>query len=138
MRLLILLFVLLANSTIRSQEVKVEVPQIAIRMDLGETVEIEGILITFEKVLEDSRCPEKVQCVWAGRARVEVIVQAENEDAVVKEVILGQRLQHEVIDRKLYVNDEFIIKVISIRPYPEKPGILEDYSLLIRKVKNDQ
>jgi hypothetical protein len=137
MRLLILLFVLL-TSTIQSQEEKVEVPQIAIKMDLGETVEIDGILITFEKVLEDSRCPENVQCVWAGRARVEVIVQAENEDAVAKEVIIGQKLQHEVVDRTLFENDEFIIKVSNITPYPEEPGILEDYSLLIRKTKNDQ
>lgn len=138
MRLLILFFVLLATSTIRSQEEKVEVPQIAIKMDLGETVEIDGILITFEKVLEDSRCPENVQCVWAGRARVEIIVQAENEDAVAKEVIIGQKLQHEVVDRTLFENEEFIIKVSNITPYPEEPGILEDYSLLIRKTKNDQ
>jgi hypothetical protein len=31
-----------------------------------------GVRLRFEAVLEDSRCPRDVACVWAGRARVRV------------------------------------------------------------------
>jgi len=34
---------------------------------LGETVRVGSLLATPRSVAEDSRCPESVQCVWAGR-----------------------------------------------------------------------
>lgn len=39
---------------------------------LGETLSAFGVSITPEKVLEDSRCPIDVTCIWAGTVRVEV------------------------------------------------------------------
>lgn len=38
----------------------------------GETAQLadDPLRITFDKVVEDSRCPVKVQCVWAGRVVV--------------------------------------------------------------------
>jgi hypothetical protein len=39
---------------------------------IGQWVTIEGerLRVTFDRVAEDSRCPEGVQCVWAGNAKV--------------------------------------------------------------------
>jgi hypothetical protein len=36
----------------------------------GESAEIDGFRTTFVAVLEDSRCPANVTCVWEGRASV--------------------------------------------------------------------
>jgi hypothetical protein len=38
----------------------------------GETVSVdgEGLTITYERLLEDSRCPEDVQCIWEGNGRI--------------------------------------------------------------------
>jgi hypothetical protein len=36
---------------------------------VGETTFVENIEIRFGGVLEDSRCPVDVQCVWAGNAQ---------------------------------------------------------------------
>ena len=33
-----------------------------------------GLTIKFVSVVEDSRCPEGVQCVWAGNAKIQVKV----------------------------------------------------------------
>ena len=43
---------------------------------LGEAVGIEqkGILLRFEKVVEDSRCPMNARCIWEGNARIEIKV----------------------------------------------------------------
>ena len=43
---------------------------------LGESVELpgQGIGISFDQVLEDSRCPANVVCVWAGKAVIELTV----------------------------------------------------------------
>ncbi|OZC03639.1 hypothetical protein [Rubricoccus marinus] len=36
----------------------------------GESVEVAGHALRFLDVVEDSRCPEGVTCVWEGRAKV--------------------------------------------------------------------
>ena len=45
-------------------------------MQLGETVTIDGepLSVAYDRLLEDSRCPEDVQCVWAGNARIALTV----------------------------------------------------------------
>jgi hypothetical protein len=42
----------------------------------GKSAAIEGtgITVTFEDVLEDSRCPINAVCVWAGNARIQLAV----------------------------------------------------------------
>lgn len=39
-------------------------------------VEGEGLRVRFVSVLEDSRCPEDVRCIWGGNAEVLVNVEA--------------------------------------------------------------
>src|SRR5947207_1954036 len=36
----------------------------------------EKLHIRFDEVLEDSRCPAQVECVWTGQARIAIVVQA--------------------------------------------------------------
>lgn len=43
---------------------------------VGETVRIQDLRLTPLEIVEDSRCPADVQCVWAGRLRVRVAIQA--------------------------------------------------------------
>ena len=40
------------------------------RAAFGETIAVEGPLVTPRELLEDSRCPHDVQCVWKGRVRI--------------------------------------------------------------------
>jgi hypothetical protein len=40
-----------------------------------------GVRLRFDAVLEDSRCPRGVACVWAGRARVHVALMPREGDA---------------------------------------------------------
>jgi hypothetical protein len=41
---------------------------------LGESVGIEqkGVLLSFDKVIDDSRCPMNARCIWEGNARIEI------------------------------------------------------------------
>lgn len=50
------------------------------RLSLGESVEIEGQVLRFVDVVEDSRCPTDVACVWEGRAKVQLAATLEGED----------------------------------------------------------
>ena len=44
-------------------------------------IQPEGITITFEQVLEDSRCPEGVDCIWEGMTVVELSLQKNGQQA---------------------------------------------------------
>jgi len=35
-------------------------------------IEGEGLAVVFESVLEDSRCPEGVDCIWSGNAKIRI------------------------------------------------------------------
>ncbi len=41
---------------------------------LNEIASLEGITVRPLAVIEDSRCPAQVQCVWAGRVRIRAII----------------------------------------------------------------
>ena len=47
-----------------------------------QTVQIsaENISVTFQEVLEDSRCPIDVTCIWAGLAEVSLQVAASSQE----------------------------------------------------------
>jgi hypothetical protein len=42
---------------------------------LGETVRLGPIRVTPVSIVEDSRCPRMVSCVWRGRLRIRAVVQ---------------------------------------------------------------
>lgn len=47
------------------------------RLGIGEAARIDGHTVTFGAVTEDSRCPEGVDCIRAGEARIQVEVDGE-------------------------------------------------------------
>jgi hypothetical protein len=45
-----------------------------VTLRVGETTLVDNVDIRFTGVLEDSRCPSDVQCIWAGNARAALAV----------------------------------------------------------------
>ena len=45
---------------------------------VGESAEIDGedFLIRFNRVVQDSRCPSDVQCIWAGNGQIELVARS--------------------------------------------------------------
>ena len=43
-------------------------------LEAGESARADGHEVRFIEVVEDSRCPDGAECVWAGKARVRVAV----------------------------------------------------------------
>ena len=59
---------------------------------LGERVYVDGPAVTPLEVLEDSRCPEAVHCVWAGRFRLLATIHLGSGDHK-RELELGKPVQ---------------------------------------------
>lgn len=51
---------------------------------VGQSAVVSGtsLHLRFEEVLEDSRCPSDVACVWAGNARVRLLVAEEQDELI--------------------------------------------------------
>jgi hypothetical protein len=72
------------------------VPPADITLKTGERVVVDGVSIAFVKVVEDSRCPGNVQCVWAGNAAVELTVAKGTTPPVTR--VLNSTTEPRVID----------------------------------------
>ena len=56
---------------------------------LGERIAVDGPQVTPLEVLEDSRCPDQVTCVWAGRVRLKARIHLGSGDQT-RELVLGE------------------------------------------------
>jgi len=82
----------------------------------GESIVIkdETIKITFMELIEDSRCPTGVQCVWAGQARVALLVEKGSDTA------RFDISTSEDNNKKNFQKYEIIL--LRVDPYPESAG----------------
>jgi hypothetical protein len=134
--LTVISFFLLAVG-VNAQEDQVKPPQIGIRIPLGDELDLMGTTVRFDKVLEDSRCPTNVDCVWAGQAIVQLTVSREQGDFEVKEITFKANTGA-LKETLLIAGDEgYKIYALALKPYPEKPGEPLDYAVVVVGI-NDQ
>jgi hypothetical protein len=44
--------------------------EFALAMGASVGIDQKGVIVTFEKVIDDSRCPMNARCIWEGNARI--------------------------------------------------------------------
>ena len=112
-------------------------PKIGVKVPEGETVVLKGVSVKFLEVIEDSRCPEGVNCMWAGRAIVKAEVTSNGKTEEVT-LIFGETRPGEEKNTNLFTSDKFVINGLTLNPYPsvESTGKDSGYVLLICEEKN--
>ena len=105
--------------------------QVAVKYGQQITVAKEGLTLKFVTVLEDSRCPEGVQCVWEGNARIELTAAKAGNDRSSFELNTNDRFPVEA----QYL--DYTITLTDLKPYPKAAEQIQmqDYkvALEIRK-----
>ncbi|TQD40609.1 hypothetical protein [Haloflavibacter putidus] len=91
-----------------------QTPVIVAKLPLGESVFLQNqYSIKFEKVIQDSRCPTNVDCVWPGEAKILLHLKKDGLLQEKKEIKLaGNNKMHSFS----YGNKE--IKIYNLAPYP--------------------
>ena len=84
-------------------------------IEVGEVVLVEGthVIVFFEGVLEDSRCPTGVDCPWEGNAAVGLEVSLDNAELAPQPIVLNTTLEPRDTD-KFGVT----IRLEGLDPYP--------------------
>ncbi len=91
---------------------------------VGESARVEGTPLTIQLagIEQDSRCPQGVQCIWAGNAVARLVVAATGESGT--EVRINTRLQPKDV-----VFRGYRISIAGLKPVPRagKPIPARDY-----------
>lgn len=126
--LAIVAFVLLSGCVGSTHEVKAHLDE-EFSLRIGQTASIAGenLKIRFDEVVEDSRCPKGVTCIWAGR--VSCIVQLTDSDSFY-EMVLTQSGLTDQYAKETYRKYQFAFRV---EPYPEEAKKIpsDKYRLLL-------
>ena len=77
-----------------------------------------GTHVRFIEVSEDSRCPLRVQCVWAGDGAVVLEVAPRDGDAT-------EHTVHTTEGPDAVIVGSYELTLLSLSPYPEEPGDIE-------------
>jgi hypothetical protein len=100
-------------------------------LPVGKTVNIESenLVILFDKVLTDSRCPAGQECLWIGEARCQLLITYEGAST---KKIITQPGSYNGSDSFLQYNLSF-----KLEPYPEinKKITPADYKLVMTITK---
>lgn len=95
---LVLLLLLLTVTLVACQSTSAPAPQAAslnqeIQLAPGEQAayQQQGLSVEFVRVVDDSRCPSDVTCVWAGEVKVQLSTRVNSAEAVQHEITAGQQ-----------------------------------------------
>ena len=75
-------------------------------------IKAEGLRIEFNSVIEDSRCPAGVTCIWAGNAKISVnLIKGKNRSAAI-ELNTGLEPTH-------HAYSGYEVRLVKLNPYPK-------------------
>ena len=130
-----LLILLILGFLQRPGDAKEALPDARFNLRIGQKAHIkgEGLTVGFSSVNEDSRCPQGVDCIWAGNAVIAVSLSKPNGDPV--SIDLNANM-----DPKEKSYQQYVISLVALNPYPKKDSIIkkEDYvaTFVVRKTSN--
>lgn len=88
-----------------------------------------GLRLTFKSLIEDSRCPEDVNCITAGK--VVVVVNFFSDDADQWDGTFTMDIDHPELASQIYGDYKYTL--IEVSPHPNTNNVVteKDYVILI-------
>ena len=90
------------------------------------------VTITLAAVLEDSRCPRNITCMWEGKAVVELNVREPGQESQ-KMTVVFQNQSQSIIARTKHT----VFTALRLLPYPGDSGTNTAYQLEVATTKNN-
>ncbi|MBL7775390.1 MAG: hypothetical protein JNK89_05275 [Saprospiraceae bacterium] len=100
-------------------------------LKIGESATLEDqadVQIRFDKVLSDSRCPIDAECVWAGRAEIEVTFFQEGQSATTT-LIMGDHTGTGYTEKAVFGIYTVTLKAVRPEPKADQPIPVGDYRI---------
>jgi hypothetical protein len=116
MKKIILYLFLLFSSFIIAQPPNLRLKNITFNQKIKK---VKGKQLVLKRVISDSRCPEGVNCIWAGECEIEVAIYKNRKLISTENILLSPKLHSENITwfKEFYANQN--IFEILLLPYPK-------------------
>jgi hypothetical protein len=120
---------LLAQQSRRAEVIRLG-QEFDLKINQEAAIEGEGLAVVFESMLEDSRCPEGVDCIWSGNAKIRI--RSSKQKHAPASIELNTN-----VGPKGYSYLDYEIKLVALKPRPkaDKPVQSDEYkaTLIITK-----
>lgn len=93
------------------------------------------VLVSLAEVMEDSRCPRRVTCVWQGAAKVRIGVTIQESGIVHQDVELATFPEA----TRVASIGGYRIELVDLAPYPDAPGPTDSakYTVTLRVTRGE-
>lgn len=107
--------------------------QTEIKITQKKCIPKKGYYLRLKSVFDDSRCPENVQCIWAGE--VSVIVEVYNDKKFVEEKTITFNSKNRE-ENNLWFSKYYSVKIksVGVLPYPKEGVVVKDKKKYIKIV----
>lgn len=131
--LILLLFASCENNNIISQVVVLDEPFL-MKFGQSKILHPENLIIGFNEVITDSRCPIGAECVIAGHAEISLLLTVPGTDSTKLNLIIGPGMTKD--NTKAHVSTDwagFIVTFMQLVPHPEidKRHKISNYEALL-------
>jgi hypothetical protein len=101
-----------------------------LKINQEAAIEGEGLTVVFESVVEDSRCPEGVDCIWSGNAKIRI--KSSKQKHAPSSIELNTNVEPK---SSSYLDYEIKLVALKPRPKADKPVQPNEYkaTLIITK-----
>ncbi len=126
------LIILLFQVSLSAQDsINTESPKIISKLKLGSLIEFDSKSIKFVEVMEYSRCPTGVSCMWEGQAKVQIEIYENGKLLETKELIFGKTNINPKKQEVVMTHEDKTVYAYTINPYPanQQPIPKENYYL---------
>ncbi len=116
MKNIILIILLLFSISIIAQNTEKFLKSVTFTQKL---ITKKGLQLVLKKVVNDSRCPEGVNCIWAGECEIQVSIYKNNKFIKNEKVLLSPKLYKENLAWFSKYYSKLKITEIQVLPYPK-------------------
>ena len=91
-----------------------------------------GVQLVLKSVESDSRCPEGVNCIWAGECEIQVAVYKDKKLIDTETITISPKLQKENLAWIKEYYPTLNITEISILPYPKSEVVTNPKNYFVK------
>ncbi|MCI0665143.1 MAG: hypothetical protein L0220_29105 [Acidobacteria bacterium] len=102
---------LFAQQPKKAEEIRLG-QEFELKINQQAMIEDEGLAVVFESVLNDSRCPEGVVCVWSGNAKIRIKLCKQKQTPATSELNTDAGPKS-----SSYMNYE--VRLVTLKPRPK-------------------
>ncbi len=95
-------------------------------------VKKKGTQLVLKKVINDSRCPEGVNCIWAGECEIQVEIYKNQKLVSKQNILLSPKLYKENILWFSKYYPKLKITEINVLPYPKSEVIIDPKDFFVK------